>query len=251
MNGMNIAAWFVAQIDSLLPSLPEENLSYLDPLHTVSYFPTQLGGAGPFWILPGDNSRGLQHHYHPRTERDCSINTFPLRAHNILMRRRGWLSHRQMNKYRQLHSITGPEGKAVFAKVKTDFRNRFSSSLWKTCSFNSISVDAFGFWDKAFLWRPRALTIPQMSGAWRAPWGKVSKRTRLPSLRICAELQRFRNFGLLRRHWVVNVNCWNSSTTASWVFWQLELLLCRLVVINYNQPARFHGSPLPQQPQLT
>lgn len=156
-----------------------------------------------------------------------------------------------MNKYRQPHSIMGPEGKAVFAKVKTDFWNGFSSSLWKTCSFNSISVDDFGFWVKAFLWRPRALTIPQMSGAWRAPWGKVSKRTRLPSLRICAAPQRFQNSRILPRHWVANVNCWNSSTTVSWVFQQLGLLLSCLVVINYHQAARCHGTPLPQQPQLT
>ena len=155
-----------------------------------------------------------------------------------------------MNKYRQPHSIMGPEGKAVFAKVKTDFRNSFSSSLWKTCSFNSISVDDFGFWDRVFCWRPRALTIPQMSGAWRAPWGKVSKRTRLPSLRICAELQSFQNSRLLQRHRAANVNCWNSSTIASWVFWQPGLLLCCLVVIDYNQPARFHGTLLSQQPQL-
>lgn len=149
-----------------------------------------------------------------------------------------------MNKYRQLHSIMGPEGKAMSAKVKTDFWNSFSSSFWKTCSFNSLSVDVFGFWDRAFLWQPKALTIPQMSGAWRAPWGKVSKKTRLPSLRIFAELQSFQSFSLLRRHWVANANCWNSSTTASWVFLQMELLLCCLVAINYNQPVRVHGTPL-------
>lgn len=93
-NGSNIIVLFAAQMDLALPPSPKESLSHLHLLCTDWYFLTQLLSTGLFWNSLGENSHNPLHHYYPKMDWDCSINTFPLHTHNILMRRRGWLSHR-------------------------------------------------------------------------------------------------------------------------------------------------------------
>lgn len=114
-----------------------------------------------------------------------------------------------------------------------------------------LSVDDFGFGDRAFLWRaqspdnpPKCQELGMLLGV-RCPKGQTSQASKsLLSSRLSKAPVSYGDTELQRR--MVETpqpqppGCSNSTSS-----------FCCLRVINYNQQARFQGTPHPQQPQLT